>query len=467
VTGREGRRVTGREGRRVTGREGRRVTGRGAGPGIRPEEVAGSWVIKGARLPGGDRADILVAGGVIAEIGTGAAAAGADQLDAAGLIVLPGLVDLHAHLREPGREDAETIDSGTAAAALGGFTAVHAMANTEPVADTAGVVEQIWRLGRQAGRCDVQPVGAVTAGLAGSRLAELGAMADSAARVRIFSDDGRCVADAVLMRRALEYVKAFGGVIAQHAQEPRLTDGAQMNEGEVSGRLGLTGWPAVAEEAVIARDCLLAAHVGSALHVCHVSTAGSVEIIRWAKAKGWRVTAEVTPHHLLLTDELAASYDPVYKVNPPLRTAEDVAALRAGLADGTIDCVATDHAPHPAEDKETEWEAAAFGMTGLETALRVVQEAMVETGLLDWAGIADRTSARPARIGGLAAHGRLAQGSPANLVLYDPAPREPVDPAAHASRSRNTPFAGMALPGRVLATFLHGSPTVLDGKLAC
>ena len=293
----------------------------------------------------------------------------------AGLIALPGLVDLHTHLREPGREDAETVETGTAAAALGGFTAVHAMANTDPVADTAGVVEQIWRLGRQAGCCDVRPVGAVTTGLAGSRLAELGAMADSAARVRVFSDDGRCVSDAVLMRRALEYVKAFDGVIAQHAQEPRLTDGAQVNEGEISGRLGLTGWPAVAEEAIIARDCLLAAHVGSALHVCHVSTAGSVEIIRWAKSKGWRVTAEVTPHHLLLTDELATSYDPVYKVNPPLRTAADVAALRAGLADGTIDCVATDHAPHPMEDKETEWQVAAFGMTGLETALRVVHAA--------------------------------------------------------------------------------------------
>ncbi len=329
------------------------------------------------------------------------------------------------------------------------------------------MAEQIWRLGRQAGRCDVQPVGAVTVGLAGSRLAELGAMADSAARVRVFSDDGRCVSDAVLMRRALEYVKAFGGVIAQHAQEPRLTEGAQMNEGEVSGMLGLAGWPAVAEEAVIARDCLLAAHVGSALHVCHVSTAGSVEIIRWAKAKGWQVTAEVTPHHLLLTDELAASYDPVFKVNPPLRTAADIAALRGGLADGTIDCVATDHAPHALEDKETEWGAAAFGMTGLETALRVVHEAMVGTGLLDWAAVADRMSARPAAIGRLAAHGHpLTPGSPANLVLYDPAARDVVDPAAHASKSRNTPFAGMTLPGRVVATFLRGSPTVLDGKLA-
>jgi dihydroorotase len=429
--------------------------------------AAAAWLIKGVRPLGAGPADILLSEGAITAIGTGLSAAGAQVLDAGGLIALPGLVDLHTHLREPGREDAETIETGTMAAALGGFTAVHAMANTDPVADTAGVVEQIWRLGRQAGHCDVQPVGAVTAGLAGARLAELGAMADSAARVRVFSDDGRCVSDAVLMRRALEYVKAFDGVVAQHAQEPRLTEGAQMNEGAVSGRLGLAGWPAVAEEAIIARDCLLAAHVGSRLHLCHVSTAGSVEIIRWAKSKGWRVTAEVTPHHLLLTDDLAASYDPVYKVNPPLRTAADVAALREALADGTIDCVATDHAPHPLEDKETEWAAAAPGMTGLETALRVVQQAMVETGLLTWEQVADRMSARPAAIGGLAGHGQpLAAGSPASLTLYDPAPREAVDPAMHASRSRNTPFAGMVLPGRVVATFLRGIPSVLDGKLA-
>jgi dihydroorotase len=435
-------------------------------------ETTQTWLITEVRPLGGQPADLVLRAGVIAEIGPGLSAPGAQQIDGSGLIALPGLVDLHTHLREPGREDAETVLTGTAAAALGGYTAVHAMANTDPVADTAGVAEQIWRLGRRAGYCDVRPVGAVTAGLDGSRLAELGAMADSAARVRVFSDDGRCVSDAVLMRRALEYVKAFDGVIAQHAQEPRLTEGAQVNEGEMSGRLGLAGWPAVAEEAIIARDCLLAAHVDSALHVCHVSTAGSVEIIRWAKSKGWRVTAEVTPHHLLLTDDLAASYDPVYKVNPPLRTAADVDALRTGLADGTIDCVATDHAPHPLEDKEAEWQVAAFGMTGLETAVRVVHEAMVETGLLDWAAVADRMSVRPAAIGrldGLGAppHGRpLSVGSPANLVLYDPAARDVVDPAQHASRSRNSPFAGRELPGRVQATFLRGTATVLDGKLA-
>jgi dihydroorotase len=328
------------------------------------------------------------------------------------------------------------------------------------------VVEQVWRLGREGGYCDVRPVGAVTVGLAGERLAELGAMADSAARVRVFSDDGRCVSDAVLMRRALEYVKAFDGVVAQHAQEPRLTEGAQMNEGELSGRLGLTGWPAVAEEAVIARDCLLAAHVGSRLHVCHVSTAGSVEIVRDAKRKGWDVTAEVCPHHLLLTDDLAATYDPIYKVNPPLRGTADVEALRAGLADGTIDIVATDHAPHPHEDKDCEWAAAAFGMLGLETALSVVQETMVDPGLLDWAGVAERMSHAPARIGRVGDQGRpVAEGSPANVVLYDPSVRRTVEASASASLSRNTPYAGIELPGRVVATFLRGRPTVLDGKL--
>jgi len=427
---------------------------------------AASWLIRGATLAGGDPGDIAVSGGVITEIGAHLDAHGAQVLDADGLIALPGLVDLHTHLREPGREDAETVETGTAAAALGGYTAVHAMANTEPVADTAGVVEQVWRLGKAAGHADVQPVGAVTVGLNGQHLAELGAMADSAAHVRVFSDDGKCVADPLLMRRALEYVKAFNGVIAQHAQDPRLTEGAQLNEGEMSGRLGLAGWPAVAEEGIVARDCLLAAHVGSALHICHVSTAGSVEIIRWAKSKGWPVTAEVTPHHLLLTDELAAGYDPVFKVNPPLRTSADVTELRQALADGTIDAVATDHAPHPVEAKETEWAEAAWGMTGLETALRVVHQAMVKTGLLDWQGVADRMSYRPARIGRLTHHGTPpVAGAAANLTLYDPAaPAEAVSPSG-ASKSRNTPFAGMELPGRVVATFLRGTPTVLDGKL--
>ncbi|MGA8246222.1 MAG: dihydroorotase, partial [Nocardioides sp.] len=380
-----------------------------------------TYWIKNVRILGGEPTNLVLDNGRIGHVGDleGVSSTnGVEVIDATGLIALPGLVDLHTHLREPGREDAETVLTGTQAAAMGGFTAVHAMANTDPVADTAGVVEQVWRLGREGGYCDVHPVGAVTVGLAGKQLAELGAMADSAARVRVFSDDGHCVDDAVLMRRALEYVKAFDGVIAQHAQEPRLTEGAQMNEGELSGRLGLAGWPAVAEEAVIARDCLLAAHVGSRLHVCHVSTAGSVDIIRQAKAAGWHVTAEVCPHHLLLTDGLAASYDPIYKVNPPLRSAADTEALRAGLADGTIDAVATDHAPHPLEDKDCEWAAAAFGMLGLETALSVVQETMVDPGLLTWASVAERMSFAPARIGRLGDQGRpLEDGAPANVVL--------------------------------------------------
>ena len=442
-----------------------------------------SYLVKGAKLLGGKPTDILIDDGVFAAVvstssttrergsttreGTSTTRDGTEVVDAEGWVALPGLVDLHTHLREPGREDAETVETGTQAAALGGFTALHAMANTDPVADTAGVVEQVWRLGREAGHCDVFPVGAVTLGLRGEQLAELGAMADSAARVRVFSDDGKCVSDAVLMRRALEYVKAFGGVVAQHAQEPRLTTDAQMNEGELSGRLGLRGWPAVAEEAIIARDCLLAAHVESRLHVCHVSTAGSVAIIRWAKSEGWNVTAEVCPHHLLLTDELAATYDPVYKVNPPLRSASDIDALRVGLADGTIDAVATDHAPHPHEDKDCEWQSAAFGMLGLETALSVVQDAMVDTGLLDWAGVAERMSFRPAQIGRLSEHGRpIAVGEPANLVLFDPSTSTVVDAMGTASLSRNTPYAGRALPGSVMATFLRGRPTVLDGKLA-
>ena len=415
-------------------------------------------VLKNANLLGERVADVLIEDGRIAEIGAGLS--GDTTVDADGLVLLPGLVDLHTHLREPGREDAETVRTGSMAAAKGGYTCVHAMANTEPVADTAGVVEQVWRLGREAGYCDVQPVGAVTVGLAGERLAELGAMAESAAHVRVFSDDGKCVSDAVLMRRALEYVKAFDGVIAQHAQEPRLTEGAQMNEGQLSGELGLTGWPAVAEEAIVARDVLLADHVGSRLHVCHLSTRGSVEIVRWAKGRGINVTAEVTPHHLLLTDDLVRSYDPIYKVNPPLRSADDVEAVREGLVDGTIDIVATDHAPHPMEDKECEWGAAAFGMLGLETALSIVQQTMVDTGRLTWAQVADRMAAKPAEIGRVADHGRpLAAGEPANLVLYDPTGTWVVDPAETASLSRNTPYAGLTLPGRVIATYLRGKKT--------
>ncbi|MBX6749848.1 MAG: dihydroorotase [Micromonosporaceae bacterium] len=437
-----------------------------------------AYLLKGVRVLGGPAADLLLRDGIIAAVGRiGAATAkGAEVVDADGLVALPGLVDLHTHLREPGREDAETVESGSRAAALGGYTAVCAMANTSPVADTAGVVEQVFRLGREAGLVDVQPVGAVTVGLGGQRLAELGAMAESAAGVRMFSDDGHCVHDPRLMRRALEYVKAFDGVIAQHAEEPRLTQDAQMHEGVVSAELGLPGWPAVAEEAIIARDVLLAEHVGARLHVCHVSTAGSVEILRWAKRRGIRVTAEVTPHHLLLTDERARGYDPVFKVNPPLRTQSDVDALREALVDGTIDAVATDHAPHALQDKECEWAYAKPGMLGLETALSIVITTMLDS--LGWDGIAERMSRAPARIAGLRSHGQAfapshaqvrggassAKGAPANLTLVDPQAKWTVDPSRLASRSRNTPYAGMELTGRVVATFLRGVPTVLDGK---
>lgn len=429
-----------------------------------------TYVLRGVLPYGADAVDVVLADGVIAAIGapgTVEAPEGAREVPAEGHVLLPGLVDLHTHLREPGREDAETVFSGTRAAAAGGFTAVHAMANTTPTQDTAGVVEQVYRLGQEAGWVDVHPVGAVTVGLGGEKLAELGAMADSAARVRVFSDDGKCVHDPVLMRRALEYVKAFDGVVAQHAQEPRLTEGAQMNEGIVSAQIGLTGWPAVAEESIIARDVLLAEHVGSRLHVCHLSTAGSVEIIRWAKGRGINVTAEVTPHHLVLTDELARDYDPVFKVNPPLRTAKDVEAVREGLADGTIDIVATDHAPHPVEDKDCEWASAAFGMTGLETALSVVQQTMVDTGRMTWADVARVLSENPARIGRIdQSQGRpVAVGEPANLTLVDPSATRAIDGRTQVTASDNTPFTGMELPGRVVATFLRGRATVLDGAV--
>jgi dihydroorotase len=421
-------------------------------------------VLREVRPYGEPAIDLVIVDGQIAALEPGGTAAGDRIIPSAGFVALPGLVDLHTHLREPGREDAENIESGSRAAALGGFTCVHAMANTSPVADTAGVVEQVWRRGAEAGLVDVRPVGAVTVGLAGTHLAELGAMASSAAQVRVFSDDGHCVADPLLMRRALEYVKAFDGVIAQHAQDPRLTENAQMNEGELSGRLGLAGWPAVAEESIIARDVLLAQHVNSRLHVCHVSTAGSVEILRWAKAQGIAVTAEVTPHHLLLTEDLVATYDPIYKVNPPLRREADVFALRRAVADGTIDAIATDHAPHPHEDKDCEWAAAAMGMLGLETALRIALMTLIEPGLMDWRTLAERMSVAPARIGQVANQGRpLAVGEPAHIVVIDPDAGSVID--AVVSKSRNTPFRGMELPGSIRHVFYQGRPTVLDGVL--
>jgi dihydroorotase len=419
-------------------------------------------VIKGATAPNGESTDLFVTNGVFVT----EAAQGATTIDAAGLRVLPGLVDLHTHLREPGYEQSETVLTGSRAAAAGGFTAVHAMANTSPVADTAGVVEQVHSLGAQHGYVTVRPIGAVTVGLEGERLSEIGAMAGSRAKVTVFSDDGKCVSDALLMRRALEYVKTFGGVIAQHAQEPRLTEGAQMNEGALSGELGLAGWPAVAEEAIIARDVLLAQHVGARLHICHMSTAGSVEVVRWAKARGIAVTAEASPHHLLLTEELARSYDSRFKVNPPLRRDEDVQALRAALADGTIDIVATDHAPHPLESKECAWDEASPGMVGLESALSVVQLAMVDSGLFGWPDVARVLSRKPAEIGGLAGYDdAFAPGSAANLTLYDASANRVFGLADLRGKGLNTPYLGRELPGRVIATVHNGYPTLLDGDL--
>lgn len=420
-------------------------------------------LVRQATLPDGSRADLHLRDGVIVEPDD----VRPDRvIDADGLIALPGLVDLHTHLREPGFEQSETVLTGSRAAASGGYTAVFAMANTSPVQDTAGVVEQVQALGERHGYVTVRPIGAVTVGLQGERLAEIGAMAQSRARVRVFSDDGNCVHDPLLMRRALEYVRTFDGVVAQHAQEPRLTVGAQLNEGVVSSELGLAGWPAVAEEAIIARDVLLAQHVGARLHVCHVSTAGSVEVIRWAKQRGIAVTAEVTPHHLLLTDELARGYDARFKVNPPLRRDEDVVALREAVAEGTIDIIATDHAPHPLESKECAWDEAANGMVGLESALSVVQAALVDTGMIGWSEVARLMSTTPAHIGRLPGYDApLRAGSPAHVVLIDPSARRHFSVDDLRGKSVNSPYLGRALPGRVIATIHRGNPTVLDGAL--
>jgi dihydroorotase len=422
------------------------------------------FTIKNSRLLDDSIVDVVIKNGVISEIGNNLNKG--EKIDADKNLLIPGLVDLHTHLREPGREDSETVATGSMAAAKGGFTAISAMANTFPVADTAGVVEQVYRLGQEAGFCDVFPIGAVTQGLAGKSLAELGAMANSKAKVRIFSDDGKCVSDALLMRRALEYVKTFNGIIAQHAQEPALTVGSQMNEGIVSSKLGLAGWPAVAEEAIIARDILLAEHVGSRLHICHLTTAGGVELVRFAKSRGINVTAEVTPHHLLLTDDLVSNYDPVFKVNPPLRTDSDVQALRRGLADGTIDIVGTDHAPHPTEDKDCEWQSAAFGMVGLETALSVVVKAMIDTKLMSWTDLVDRMSITPAKIAGYSNHGQsIKSGAVANLTIINTTGKWTVDRNRLASKSKNTPFEGMELPAQVLHTFLNGNQILRNGEI--
>jgi len=424
-------------------------------------------LIKGVRLYGeGDPTDVLVTDGQIAEIGAGLTAPKSAQvIEAPGQVLLPGLVDLHTHLREPGREYAEDIETGSAAAALGGFTAVFAMANTDPVADSPVVTDHVWRRGQQVGLVDVHPVGAVTVGLAGSQLTEMGLMAAGVGQVRMFSDDGVCVHDPLVMRRALEYAAGLGVLIAQHAEEPRLTAGAVAHEGPTAARLGLAGWPRAAEESIVARDALLARDAGARVHICHASTAGTVEILKWAKQQGISITAEVTPHHLMLDDSRLVSYDGVNRVNPPLREAADAQALRQALADGVIDCVATDHAPHAEQEKCCEFSAARPGMLGLQTALSVVAATMVAPGLLDWRGVARVMSENPARIAGLDDQGRpLEMGEPANLVIIDPDATWTVQGTELASRSANTPYQAMTLPATVTATMLRGRITARDGE---
>ncbi|QZY52177.1 dihydroorotase [Leucobacter tenebrionis] len=436
---------------------------------IRGARLAADLTERGGDLLAAEPVDLRISGGRIVERAVHGGLAPHDGeriIDADGLVALTGFVDLHTHLREPGFEQSETVLTGTRAAAAGGFTSVFAMANTMPVQDTAGVVEQVQSLGDAAGYATVRPIGAVTEDLAGERLSEIGAMAQSRAAVRVFSDDGKCVHDPLLMRRALEYVKTFDGVIAQHAQDPRLTEGAQMNEGSLSSELGLKGWPAVAEESIIARDVLLAEHIGARLHICHLSTAGSVEVVRWAKARGVQVTAEVTPHHLILTEELVRSYDARYKVNPPLRREEDVRALRRAVAEGVIDIIATDHAPHPIEAKECEWDVAAFGMVGLESALPIALLTLVNEGHASWAEIETLLSRKPAEIGRLEGHpAALAEGENADLVLVDPSGASEFDLSSLRGLSVNSPYLGMELPGRVAYTVRRGYLTLDDGEL--
>lgn len=427
-----------------------------------------SVLIRGVRPYGeGERVDVLVDDGQIAQIGPDLAIPDtADVIDATGHVLLPGFVDLHTHLREPGREYAEDIETGSAAAALGGYTAVFAMANTNPVADSPVVTDHVWHRGQQVGLVDVHPVGAVTVGLAGAELTEMGMMNAGAAQVRMFSDDGVCVHDPLIMRRALEYATGLGVLIAQHAEEPRLTVGAVAHEGPMAARLGLAGWPRAAEESIVARDALLARDAGARVHICHASAAGTVEILKWAKDQGISITAEVTPHHLLLDDARLASYDGVNRVNSPLREASDAVALRQALADGIIDCVATDHAPHAEHEKCVEFAAARPGMLGLQTALSVVVQTMVAPGLLSWRDIARVMSENPACIARLPDQGRpLEVGEPANLTVVDPDATWTVTGADLASRSANTPFESMSLPATVTATLLRGKVTARDGKI--
>nr|WP_192817269.1 dihydroorotase [Corynebacterium jeikeium] len=426
-------------------------------------------LLRGVLLYGeGEKQDVLIQDGVIAEIGAdlaGSAPQGAEVLDLDGQVLLPGLVDMHVHLREPGREDTETIATGSAAAAQGGFTAVFTMANTAPVTDNPAIAEMVWFKGQNTNLCDVHPVGSISKGLEGKELTEFGMMADSDAKVRMFSDDGKCVDDPRLMRRAIEYSKGMDVLLAQHCEEPRLTEGAVAHEGETAARLGLGGWPRVAEESIVARDAIMARDYGGRLHICHASTEGTVELLRWAKAQDIPLTAEVTPHHLLLTDARLETYDGVNRVNPPLREQRDVEALRAALIDGTVDCVATDHAPHGSEDKCCEFDQARPGMLGIETSLALIAKIFVIDGDEDWHFVAKVMSERPAEITKLPGHGRpIAVGEPANLCAVDVNQKWTAHGKDMASKAANTPYEGMEMPVKVTTTLLRGKVTCKNGS---
>ncbi len=416
--------------------------------------------LNNVRPYGEDEISILidVADGVIDSIGENPFDDADEVMDCGGNVLLPGLVDMHVHLREPGREDTETIATGSDAAAAGGFTAVFTMANTQPVIDQPFLADAVWDKGQAYGTCDVYPVGSITKGLKGESLTEIGLM--SRGHVKMFSDDGKCVNDPQLMRRAIEYAKAYDVVLAQHAEDHRMTEGSVAHEGENAARLGLRGWPRVAEESIVARDLIMTRDYGGRYHLCHASTEGTVSLLRWAKEQGIDVSAEVTPHHLLLTDAKLESYDGVYRVNPPLREDRDTVALRDALLDGTIDVVATDHAPHGSEDKCVEFENAKPGMIGLETSLAIIAQVFVESGLADWRFVAKVMSERPAEILRLADQGRpIEVGEPANLTLIDPESAWTAAGEEMASKSKNTPYEGSSFKTQVVATWLRGRQT--------
>lgn len=433
------------------------------------KETMSNLLIRKVRPYGeGDPLDVLVENGVIAKLGEQLTNPGGyPEYDGQSNILLPGLIDIHVHLREPGREDTETIASGSAAAAKGGFTAVYTMPNTKPVMDTNVLVEAVWDKGQRIGLCDVYPIGAITVGLEGKELSEMGLMNKGAANVRWFSDDGVCVNNPLVMRRALEYAASLGATIAQHAEESRLTEGAIAHEGPMAAKLGMKGWPRAAEESIVARDILLARDANAHIHVCHASTKGTVELLKWAHDQGVNVTAEVTPHHLFLNDSVLPTYDGVYRVNPPLREDSDNEALQQALVDGVIDCVVTDHAPHGSEEKCCEFAVAKNGMLGLETSLPILAQLMVETGRMTWRDIARVMSERPAELVGLTDQGRpIAEGEPANLTVIDPDAGWTVNGEELASIASNTPYEGMEFKARPVLTVLRGKITAQDGEAA-